>query len=88
MANKILEETVNGTPVVVQSETTANISGEGTAFSVTEQSIYFIEADGQANPDISNNTTGVVRQNQVQAESGDELQAQVGETSYQIYRIR
>jgi len=88
MAEEILEETVNGTPVVVQSETAANISGEGTAFTVNEAGLYFIEADGQADADIRNNTTSITRQNQVQADSGDELQAQVGETSYQIYRIR
>jgi len=36
MAEEILEETVNGTPVVVQSETAADISGEGLAFTVNE----------------------------------------------------
>ncbi len=88
MAEQILEKTVNGTPVVVQSETAANISGEGTAFTVNEAGLYFIEADAAENPQISNNTTQVVEENHVQAESGDELQAQVGETSYQIYRLR
>lgn len=88
MAEEILEETVNGTPVVVQSELAANISDEGTAFTVNQQGLYFIEADGLENADIRNNTTQITRQNQIQAESGDELQAQVGETSYQIYRIR
>jgi len=88
MAEEILEETVNGTPVVVQSETAADISGEGLAFTVNEAGLYFIEADGLADADIRNNTTQITRQNQIQAESGDELQAQVGETGYQIYRIR
>jgi hypothetical protein len=88
MAEEILDITVNGTPVVVQSETAANITTEGTAFTVNEAGLYFIEADGQTDADIKNNTTSITRQNQVQADSGDELQAQVGETSYQIFRIR
>jgi hypothetical protein len=88
MAEGILEKTVNGTPVVVQSEVAANITTEGTAFTVNEQALYFIEADGFADADIRNNTTKITRQNQIQAKSGDELQAQVGETSYQIYRLR
>lgn len=85
---EIIEKTIKGTPIVVQSETASNISGEGTAFTVDETGLYFIEADGLDNADIRNNTADVTVQNQVQAESGDELQAQVGETSYQIYRLR
>jgi len=88
MAEEILEVTVNGTPVVVQSEVAANINTEGTAFTVNQRGLYFIEADGIENANIRNNTTQVTRQNYIQAESGDELQAQVGATSYQIYRIR
>lgn len=88
MAEEILEETVNGTPVIVQAEKASNISGEGTVFTVNETGLYFIEADGLDNADIRNTTTQITRQNQVQAESGDDLQARVGETSYQIYRIR
>ena len=85
---EIIEKTIKGTPIVVQSETASNISGEGTPFTVDETGLYFIEADGLENADIRNNTADVTVQNQVQAESGDELQAQVGKISYQIYRLR